>query len=100
MSGGISVFFSMSTGLKKPIHVKRGTLQDARDAVAFIEEVLGLETTQYLDNPKHPGVVLDWHDMDNLYLTLFPVDAEAARATGATEEDATPARRKRGGKPE
>ena len=47
------VFFSMSTGLKEPITVPKGTLKEIKERVALTEKTLGLETEQYKDNPKH-----------------------------------------------
>jgi len=47
------VFFSLSTGLKEPITVPKGTLKKILERVALTEKSLGLETEQYRDNPKH-----------------------------------------------
>lgn len=47
------VFFSMSTGLAKPITVPAGTVKACQDHVARIERVLGFEQEKYLDNPVH-----------------------------------------------
>lgn len=47
------VFFAMSSGLKEPITVPKGTLKEILDRVALTEKTLGLEVEQYQDNPKH-----------------------------------------------
>ena len=47
------VYFSMSTGLSKPITVQQGTLAKIEARVHLTEEGLGLEVVQYKDNPKY-----------------------------------------------
>ncbi len=53
MTGSVFVFFSFSTGLAKPIQVRKGFLASAQKHVAEIEDVLGLVQEKYLDNPVH-----------------------------------------------
>jgi len=45
-------FFAFVAGLKDPMQAPPGTLQKIRDHVAHVEETLGYQTEQYLDNPK------------------------------------------------
>lgn len=47
------VFFSMSTGLSKPITVPKGTLDRILERVHLTEEALGFETEQFKNNPKY-----------------------------------------------
>jgi len=47
------VFFSMSTGLSKPIMVQKGTLAEIEKRIHETEDVLGLKAVQYRDNPKY-----------------------------------------------
>ena len=50
-------FFSLTTGLTKPMLVPAGTLARMRHHVAHVESTLGFETTKYLDNPPQRRVV-------------------------------------------
>lgn len=47
------VFFDLSVGLSEPIQVPKGTLDRILDHVRSVETVLGYETEQYLENPRH-----------------------------------------------
>lgn len=48
-----NVLFSMSTGLKEPLRVPKGTFVNIMEHVRHVESVLGLETEQYGNNPPH-----------------------------------------------
>jgi len=47
------VFFDMSVGLNSSLHVPTSTLDEIRAHIAHVEDVFGLEATQYRDNPPH-----------------------------------------------
>ena len=47
------VYFAFSTGLSKAIRVPKGTFERCLNHVKDVEKKLGLETTQYQDNPPH-----------------------------------------------
>jgi hypothetical protein len=53
VSGSHHVFFSFSTGLSKPMRVRKGLLAEAQRHVAEVEKALGLKAEQYMDNPPH-----------------------------------------------
>lgn len=47
------VYFAFSTEIKKAIRVPKGTLEQCLKHVKTVEDTLGLETTQYKDNPPY-----------------------------------------------
>lgn len=59
------VFFSFSTGLKKPIMCPKGTFAAIMSHIQNVEETLGLKREQYDNNPVHWNY--DWltDDLDN-----------------------------------
>lgn len=46
-------FFDFTTGLKQPMVVPAGFLKSCLEHVQSVEEALGFEVTQYLENPKY-----------------------------------------------
>lgn len=47
------ILFNFSEGLKETIRVPKGTIEELKAWIEEVTEKLGLEVTQYLDNPKH-----------------------------------------------
>lgn len=47
------VYFSLSSGLSKPVTVPKGTLKSIIERIQTTETDLGFETEQYRNNPKH-----------------------------------------------
>jgi len=59
------VFFSFSTGLSGPITAPKGTIERIMDHVASVESTLGIEKTQYKDNPPRWKSTLPKDGVDN-----------------------------------
>lgn len=61
-----SVFFSMSSGLSKPIRVPAGSKADIWKHIEEIEQTLGLKRSKYKDNPAY------WDHFDPAMRDGFP----------------------------
>ena len=59
------VYFSMSTGLSKPVTVQKGTLAKIVERVHETEETLGLKTVRYKGNPKYWDGTKPTKDIDD-----------------------------------